>query len=370
MKQNKNRYYVCLFLVFGLLSCTSTPDFLNEIDTKSINRTPKRSASIINNALVFDSMEDAEATLAAMQTVDNANEFYNTYIRNSTVHNKYLTSIHEYISILNMMESGDSITALEALEALKDSLFNTHVEDEGTIVEPLSYFDYRCLVNEDDEFFVNDRVYHLFDTIFISCPIENRDELISISQNPLSLSLLISQLKRDSEDLPLMRGVPFSNNGVFELTFADWRHTNNRSNRIKEYEKIVDKHRMRVFIGTEEYYSSLFDRHDLKTMYMIKSHKKCLGIWWIKNEFINVDIKYDAIFAYGATNVEMVPLSKSISIDSTYSIKGFTPSYKKVLSYPNSHFTYMSMRITNENFTISNPYMTITETNLKSINPN
>lgn len=366
MKSIMKKIYTFFILLTCCLACTPTFD-LNEVEYESRIISQKRSANSINHALIFDSLAQADSMLLAMQSIENATEFYNTYIRNSSIQNKYLTSIHEYLSILNTMAGGDTITAMLAFEALQDDLLNVYVDGEDTIVEPLSYYDYRCLVNEENVFVVNDRVYHLFDTLFISCPLEDHTELINISNDPLRFTMLINQLKTQHEDIP---SVPraLTNRGAFELIFADWRQTENRENHVWKYEKTVDKYRMQVSIGAEAFYSTIFNRHDLKTMYMVKNHKKCLGIWWIKNELINVDINYLALFTYGSHHVEEVSLSKSIAIDSTYTVKGFIPSYKRVISYPETYFGHITKNIYNLEFTISNPYMTITKLDIKRNN--
>jgi hypothetical protein len=139
--------------------------------------------------------------LEAMQSVEDAESFYNTYISNSNVNNKYLNSIYEYMCIVESIEAGDSINALLALTENQDSLFNMYIDGGDTIIEPLSCFDYRCLVNEDNVFVVGDRAYHLFDTIFITCPINRHAELVEISKNPFSMQLLLDELKAEKKEI-------------------------------------------------------------------------------------------------------------------------------------------------------------------------
>ena len=111
--------------------------------------------------------------------------------------------------------------------------------------------------------------------------------------------------------------------------------------------------------------SSFYNRHDLKTSYKVKSHHKWAGIWWIKNEWIDIDISYVALFKYGFISIEVVPLWKTIPIDATYTTKGLCHSYKKIKSYPETNLGMVVENLYNIDFTISNQYMTITEEDFK-----
>ena len=87
---------LCAYLILAcsLLACSPTNDFMNDVEEESmVNKPMRRSAgSNILNALTFDSIAQADAMLNEMQSIDNASEFYNTYICNSNVNNKYLIS--------------------------------------------------------------------------------------------------------------------------------------------------------------------------------------------------------------------------------------------------------------------------------------
>ena len=359
-------------LICILYACSPTDELINIVENENTSIIPVRHLSGntgISNAFSFDSIAEADAMLEAMQSVEDAESFYNTYISNSNVNNKYLNSIYEYMCMVESIEVGDSINALLALTENQNSLFNVYVEGGDTIVEPLSCFDYRCLVNEDSVFVVGDKAYHLFDTIFITCPINRHAELVEISRNPSRMQLLLDELKaerKEIEDTIMTQNRALSLDiSAFELIKIDQRDASHRERNTYKYERIVNKHRMQVFIYMEENYSSFYNRHDLKTSYKVKSHNKWAGIWWIKNEWIDIDISYVALFKYGFISIEVVPLWKTIPIDATYTTKGLCHSYKKIKSYPETNLGMVVENLYNIDFTISNQYMTITEEDFK-----
>ena len=356
---------LCAYLILAcsLLACSPTNDFMNDVEEESmVNKPMRRSAgSNILNALTFDSIAQADAMLEAMQSIDNANVFYNTYIRDNNVNNKYLISIHEYLSILNSIDGGDTITARLAFEALQDSLFNVVIEDGDTIVEPLANFDYRCLVNEDDVFVVDDRVYHLFDTIFITCPVNRYAEFLEISKNRMQFAILVGELKAERVEIPdtMMQARAWNSNDLIPDLEIIYVYEPTSGIHELNYEKIVGKHRMRVSINASEHYASFYERHDFKTEYKIRSHNKWAGIWWIKNEKLDIDISYLVEYALFFRTLEL-------SVDHNYTTKGFYPSYKKSTSVPFTDEIYVNTYgINYVHFAISNQHMTITEADEK-----
>lgn len=362
MKILTKQIFASLIMACGLLACSPTDELINESVIEPTNVKPMRrsAGNSVLNALTFDSIAQADAMLEAMQSIDNANVFYNTYISGNHVNNKYLTSIHEYLSILNSIDGGDTITARLAFEALQDSLFNVVIEDGDTIVEPLANFDYRCLVNEDNIFVVGDRVYHLFDTIFITCPTDRHSELLEMSKNRLQFMMLVEELKREPVDVP---SIMQARVGIYDDLIPDLEiiYVYEPTSGIHElnYEKTIGKHRMRVSINASEHYASFYERHDFKTEYKIRSHNKWAGIWWIKNEKLDIDISYLVEYALLFRTLEL-------SVDHNYTTKGFYPSYKKSTSVPFTDEIYVNTYgINYVHFTISNQYMTITNADEK-----
>lgn len=362
MKTLTKQIFASLIMACGLLACSPTDELINESVIEPTNVKPMRrsAGNSVLNALTFDSIAQADAMLEAMQSIDNANVFYNTYISGNHVNNKYLTSIHEYLSILNSIDGGDTITARLAFEALQDSLFNVVIEDGDTIVEPLANFDYRCLVNEDNIFVVDDRVYHLFDTIFITCPTDRHSELLEMSKNRLQFMMLVEELKREPVDVP---SIMQARVGIYDDLIPDLEiiYVYEPTSGIHElnYEKTIGKHRMRVSINASEHYASFYERHDFKTEYKIRSHNKWAGIWWIKNEKLDIDISYLVEYALLFRTLEL-------SVDHNYTTKGFYPSYKKSTSVPFTDEIYVNTYgINYVHFTISNQYMTITNADEK-----
>lgn len=362
MKTLTKQIFASLIMACGLLACSPTDELINESFIEPTNVKPMRrsAGNSVLNALTFDSIAQADAMLEAMQSIDNANVFYNTYISGNHVNNKYLTSIHEYLSILNSIDGGDTITARLAFEALQDSLFNVVIEDGDTIVEPLANFDYRCLVNEDNIFVVDDRVYHLFDTIFITCPTDRHSELLEMSKNRLQFMMLVEELKREPVDVP---SIMQARVGIYDDLIPDLEiiYVYEPTSGIHElnYEKTIGKHRMRVSINASEHYASFYERHDFKTEYKIRSHNKWAGIWWIKNEKLDIDISYLVEYALLFRTLEL-------SVDHNYTTKGFYPSYKKSTSVPFTDEIYVNTYGINYiHFTISNQYMTITNADEK-----
>lgn len=368
MKNLLKLMYAYLILACSLLACTPTNDLINDLENESLvnNQMKRLVGNNITNALTFDSIAQADEILDAMKSIDDASVFYDTYIRNNNVHNKYLTSIHEYLGILNTMAIGDSITAMLALEALRDSLFNVFIEDGDTIVEPLANFDYRCLVNEDDIFIVGDRAYHLFDTIFVTCPIYRHSELVEISQNPYRLQLFIEELKAEQiKQFDTIKIQSRSGNSIADYEIMYFHPYTGKMSYT--YEKKVGKQRMQVIIDTEENYIKYLNRHDLKTKYTVKSHQKCLGIWWIQKVITDIDIKYDAWFTYGSNTIEQIPNNLFVSMKDNRTVTQFYPSKDEVHCYPYTKIPYIhNDGIVRVDFTISNPYLTITEVDFKS----
>ena len=353
-----------------LFACSPTEELINNVDsgTTSVMPPMRRLAGNagILNAFSFDSIAEADAMLEAMQSVEDAESFYNTYISNSNVNNKYLNSIYEYMCIVESIEAGDSINALLALTENQDSLFNMYIDGGDTIIEPLSCFDYRCLVNEDNVFVVGDRAYHLFDTIFITCPINRHAELVEISKNPFSMQLLLDELKAEKKEIE--DTIMIKPRGLFlgfseDLTVIYFLNT--AGTICNNYEKKVGKHKICVGIECYEGYQYRSNMHVLETRYRIKSHKKWLGIWWIKKLNTSIDINYNALYLCGNEYDRFL-----IPIDSTYSAKQFYHSYSTVISYPYQIQKIINMGPENVDFTITNPHLTITEDDYKSTSTN
>jgi hypothetical protein len=123
-----------------------------------------------------------------------------------------------------------------------------------------------------------------------------------------------------------------------------------------------------VIIDTEEDYVNFYDRHDLKTEYKIKSHKKNLGIWWVKNEDVAGDLYYEALFTYGSNSIEVVPHRIIMPMEEYYDANGMLTSYDRVWSYPYTEIPYIANNgIINYHFTLSNAYLTITENDLINV---
>ena len=359
MKKLAKQILFILFIINGLISCNSSEELITNLasDNKS-NETVKRTRSRSTiDVLTFDSIAQADALLETMLTIDNSSQFYNQFILNGSVNNKYINSLYEYMRIIENIESGDSINAMSLFQENMNNMLNVYHEGNDITVEPLALYDYRLLLNEDDYFIVDGRVYQLFDTIFITCPIEKHDDLLDISQSPVEIKKLITDLKTTKipDSLKISR-VRNPNDDIYDLEYIYcYDRTSNIHN--LQYEKIVNQHRMQVAIYADEHYYGFYGRHDLKTGYSIKSHTKWAGIWWIKNERINIDIKYIAQYA-------LLFNTKTISINSTYSIKRFYPSYNKVKNYSGIHMNINNYGITNVDFTISNQHMEITEANI------
>jgi hypothetical protein len=215
-------------------------------------------------------------------------------------------------------------------------------------------------VNEDNIFVVDDRVYHLFDTIFITCPTDRHSELLEMSKNRLQFMMLVEELKREPVDVP---SIMQARVGIYDDLIPDLEiiYVYEPTSGIHElnYEKTIGKHRMRVSINASEHYASFYERHDFKTEYKIRSHNKWAGIWWIKNEKLDIDISYLVEYALLFRTLEL-------SVDHNYTTKGFYPSYKKSTSVPFTDEIYVNTYgINYVYFTISNQYMTITNADEK-----
>lgn len=363
MKNLTKQIFASIIMACSLLACSPTNDLINDTEEEAMVGKPMRRSAggNIANALTFDSIAQVDAMLEAMQAVDDAETFYNTYLSNSNINNKYLTSIYEYLSILNKMDAGDSITAMLAFEALRDSMFNVYIDGTDTIAEPLACFDYRCLVNDDDIFVVDDRVYHLFDTIFITCPVDRHAELLEIANNRMRFAMLVAELKAEKiqfdSTMIQERGI-YANSLIPDLEIVYVYEPTSGIHELN-YEKIVGKHRMRVSINASENYVRFYRRHDFKTKYQIRSHNKWAGIWWIKNEQLNIDIEYLVEYSI---QFDMILLG----VDYDYTTRGLYPSRTKPQSIGFTDEIYIhTYGITNVDFTISNQYMTITEENRK-----
>lgn len=352
---------IVLFITSSLLSCNSSEELIYNLDSdnKPVETLKRARGRSVTDVLTFDSIEEADALLEAMLTIENSSQFYNQFILNGPINNKYINSLYEYMRIIEQIESGDSINAMSLFQQNANNLLNVYGEGSNMTVEPLALYDYRLLLNEDNYFIVDGRIYQLFDTLFITCPTEKHDELIEISQSPTELGRLITQLK--TSPIPDSLGISRERNPYDDIYDLEYIYCYDQTSNIHnlKYEKVVNKHRMQVAIYADEHYVRFYKRHDLKTGYSIKNHTKWAGIWWIKNERINVDIYYIAQYA-------RLFNTKTITIDSTYSIKKFYPSYAKVKNYPNTYLDINNYGISNVDFTISNQYMTITESNVRN----
>lgn len=370
MKNLTKQIFASIIMACSLLACSPTNDLINDVKEEAMVGKPMRRSAGSNllNALTLDSIAQADAMLEAMQAVDDAETFYNTYLSNN-VNNKYLNSIYEYMSIIEAIEEGDSVNAMFAFEALRDSMFNVYIEGNDTIAEPLANFDYRCLVNDDNVFVVDDRVYHLFDTIFITCPIDQHTELLEISKNKFRMQLLIADLKAEKKELSdtmMIKQRSVNSTADYDIVYlypstGKVRYT---------FEKSVGKRRMQVLIDSEENYVKFLNRHDLKTKYTVKSHKKCLGIWWIQRVRTNIFITYDALFTYGSNVVELAPYNAYVHMRDNRIVTAFYPSEDAINWYAFTKLPYICNEgLINIDFTISNPDLTITEADFKSVRP-
>lgn len=359
MKNILKQIYTYLIVVVCLLACTPTID-LNEVESESTIIRQRRSATSINNALVFDSIAQADALLEQMLSIDSAEVFYENYIQNFGINNRYLNSIYEYMCIWEEIEKGDSINALLALRENQGDLLNIYVDGTDTVVEPLSCFDYRCLVNDDDVFIVNDRVYCLFDSIFITCTVEKYPDLVEISNNPIMMRLLVEELKTEKPDIPSISRTNIATD--FEIIIL-YPYTG-KTRYI--FEKSVGKQRMQVIIDTEDKHIKYRNQHELKTKYMVKNHKKCLGIWWIQRLTTDVTIVYDAWFTYGRYGIAVIPDNLYVPMTDTCIVRKFYHSNYNIDDYPSLEIPYIRNNgIIHTDFTISNPYLTITEEDFK-----
>ena len=367
---------ICIGLVLSctLLSCNQTEEINTDAESSHAKLLSTRCSvnnGNLSNALWFDSIAEANALLREMQSIDNAENFYNTYIDGFCITNKYINSIHEYLCLLEKVESGDVMETITQILNNKNGMFNIIVNGNDTIIEPLSYFDYRCLVNQDGLFVVDNIIYQLFDSVFITYPIDKYEKLIEIIKNPCEIAMLVNHLNTDS------LSKSYSNEMFQRSTFEyadiansiDVVNTLTLAGKIRyTFEKIVDKHRMQVIIDTEEDYVKFYDRHDLKTEYKIKSHKKNLGIWWVKNEDVAGDLYYEALFTYGSNSIEVVPHRIIMPMEEYYDANGMLTSYDRVWSYPYTEIPYIANNgIINYHFTLSNAYLTITENDLINV---
>ena len=119
MKNLVKQIFASIIMACSLLACSPTNDLINDTKEEAMVGKPMRrsAGSNIANALTFDSIAQADAMLEAMQAVDDAETFYNTYLSNN-VNNKYLNSIYEYMSILEDIEAGDTINAMVSVPSI------------------------------------------------------------------------------------------------------------------------------------------------------------------------------------------------------------------------------------------------------------
>lgn len=363
MKKFIKQYCFISLLACIFFACSPTEELINNVDsgTTSVMPQMRRLAGNagISNAFSFDSIAEADAMLEAMQSVEDAESFYNTYISNSNVNNKYLNSIYEYMCIVESIEAGDSINALLALTENQDSLFNVYVDGGDTIVEPLSCFDYRCLVNEDNVFVVGDRAYHLFDTIFITCPITYHANLVEISQDSTRLAILIEDLKAERIEIPdttmIQTRERNPDDGIADLDYVYACARTSTFHTLK-YLRTENKHRMKVTISAHKRYVKYLNRTDLIAEHVARTYQKCLGIWWLSTEKLNLDIKYVAKFVRGWT---IYP----VEFDDAYTASSLAPAKKTIECHPWSNLVFCHYGLEGISFIISSKHMTITSDN-------
>ena len=363
MKKFIKQNYSILLLACILFACSPTEELINNVDTGTTSVMPpmRRLAGNagISNAFSFDSIAEADAMLEAMQSVEDAETFYNTYISNSNVSNKYLNSIYEYMCMVESIEAGDSINALTTLTENQDSLFNVYLEGGDTIVEPLSCFDYRCLVNEDNVFVVGDRAYHLFDTIFITCPITYYANLVEISQDSTRLAILIEDLKAERIEIPdttmIQTRERNPDDGIADLDYV-YACARTSTFHTFKYLRTENKHRMKVTISAHKRYVKYLNRTDLIAEHVIRTYQKCLGIWWLSTETLNIDMNYVAKFVNG---MKIVP----VAFNDVYTASSLAPAKKTIECHPWSNLVFCHYGLEGESFIISCKHMTITSDN-------
>ena len=177
----------------------------------------------------------------------------------------------------------------------------------------------------------------------------------------MQFAILVGELKAERIEIPdtMMQARAWNSNDLIPDLEIIYVYEPTSGIHELNYEKIVGKHRMRVSINASEHYASFYERHDFKTEYKIRSHNKWAGIWWIKNEKLDIDISYLVEYALFFRTLEL-------SVDHNYTTKGFYPSYKKSTSVPFTDEIYVNTYgINYVHFAISNQHMTITEADEK-----
>lgn len=354
---NRFNFYVIASIIAmaHLTSCTN--ELLGEA-SQLAGQSPivctTSAANISNNGagLVFENIQEVDAFLQKLQgmTSEELKQINNELFGGK---NKYLTSISIYVELNEMIDAGQDESMV--LEQLQLYINEGLIKKENNEVSPLSYYDYRCLLDENNRFVVGNKYYQLVGDNFMVYPIaKTTDNADSLSFN--------SQIG-NTYAVCNVEGTPIAQTQNDVIIYSDPFYLPDNFSAIKEltYLKEEGKHRMQVFITLEENYSKFYNRHDFISHYKIKSLNYWAGTWWIKQEYISVDFEIENTFVVYPARIDLLPSLYYINYHHQFTVEKYYPESGHTDSYPNTHFNLNDYGIQKVKFTITNQYMTITE---------
>lgn len=353
---NRFNFYVIASVIAmtHLTSCTN--NLLGNVpqlaEASSIAYTTS-TADISNNGigLVFENIQEVDAFLQKLQGM-TSEELRQTNNKLFGGKNKYLTSISFYVELNEMIDAGQDESAV--LEQLQLYINEGLIKKEDNEVSPLAYYDYRCLVDDENRFIVGDKYYQLVGDNFMVYPIAKTNT--ETDSQPLNSSIGNTYSICNCTGVPVTLSIGNIAGGTTSQGFS--------TDKELTYEKQVGNHKMYVYITLEESYSKFYNRHDLISHYKIKSLNYWAGTWWIKQEYIAVDIEIQNTFEgriYKEDGMLMPGRLYYLNYHHQFTVKKYYPESGHTDSYPDTNLNLNDYGIQKVKFTITNQYMTITE---------
>ncbi len=355
MKKPTLLHPLVLFLFLGICSCTSNDANIEGITTNQASTSqsfPQKVHQLSSSIMSFSSIEEADDELWHMAKLPEEELLQ---FRSSA--NIYLQSIAAYTELTMLQEEVNEETFFEIVENYRsEGLLRIRENQYGVFANPLSTFDYRCLLDENNNFIVDHAVYHLLNCgVYAICPInmyENMMRLIDTYGERQFIERLEKGELYDYED------ESYNPNDIYDLEHIYMPGSSMKEDQYKKYEKTVENYRTTVEIYVDSHYSNMYNRQDIKIKYDITTRHLFGGIWWLKRLDTQVDMHIYAEFL--TSGYDILP----IEFVQNYEIKRAHIKNYKTDSYPDHKWTFIRSGIQDVHFSINNKELTITENDI------
>lgn len=261
-------------LIVTFLACSSNDE---------PNKTARRKANISQTTMLkFESAEQADNFLSNLQSLNPEEKAKE--IEQLPISNKYLRSIIIYDNLYNSVSKNHEDN--EFLEyCLKRDEKYLYIDEKKRTIEPLSNYDYRCLINEEGMFSIADTIYHFHDSVFIKVPhtyLEKYYTLLDKYGNEKVVHLVCNDEVYGDDDIFDLDYIYTGDHYVTDINYY-------------EADVIAGKERIFASVYSDEKFHWPYKRHDLTIGIQIKNYHHWLW-WWIVSRDVTYDITIEGQF--------------------------------------------------------------------------